>query len=201
MLDFRGSYDKIITSRNSVGSTISALTKSPKLEVIMAKNSLPKSKPLTKAQISESPEFFWRRVAITQDDTKCWDWQGAKGDGGYGTLRFRGKTHRSHRVAFELANGQPAKNLVLHSCDNRLCCNPNHLRNGTSADNVRDAITRHRFALGERHPNAKLTAQQITEIRDLFTQGLSNLEIARMYGLARVTINLIRVGRRWKSLK
>ena len=45
-----------------------------------------------------------------------------------------------HRAAFVLSGGKFTldKTYVLHSCHNRKCCNPAHLRAGNAKDNVKD---------------------------------------------------------------
>lgn len=81
---------------------------------------------------------------IPSDPNGCWEWSANKNPGGYGQLRISGKTHKAHRVSFELFNGIKPKLNVLHSCDNRSCINPAHLREGTQAENVQDSIARNR---------------------------------------------------------
>ncbi len=64
---------------------------------------------------------------------------------GYGRCAYRGKRHLAHRLAYELAHGNPpGAALVLHSCDNPPCCNPAHLRPGTDAENCADRKVRRR---------------------------------------------------------
>jgi len=69
-------------------------------------------------------------------------------DKGYGkcnVLRFGKKITRAHILAWVDANGQlpPVdKPLILHSCDNPPCCNPEHLRAGTNAENMLDRVER-----------------------------------------------------------
>lgn len=77
-------------------------------------------------------ERFWAKVE-PRDGSK-WDggcrlWLGNVNNRGYGRVRAYGKLRLAHRVAYELAEGSiPAGAKVLHTCGNRLCCNPIHLR-------------------------------------------------------------------------
>ena len=93
-------------------------------------------------------ERFWSKVDIRGPD-ECWLWQGARHPDGYG--RVGGQ--QAHRVALSLDLGRPIREgmCVLHSCDNRPCVNPMHLREGTNAENVQDRVRRNRSARGESH--------------------------------------------------
>jgi hypothetical protein len=86
-------------------------------------------------------ERFWEKVERRGPD-ECWPWLASSRRNGYGRLW---PSTTAHRLAWELANGEQAGDLyVLHTCDNRLCCNPAHLYLGTHADNVRDRVGRER---------------------------------------------------------
>jgi hypothetical protein len=99
----------------------------------------------------------------------------------------------AHRVAFERVNGPiPDGMMVLHSCDNRRCINPAHLRLGTHDDNMRDRLDRGRTAKGERHGRAKLTDEQAEYIR---RAPLSARALAEDFGVTKATIFAIRAGR------
>jgi hypothetical protein len=83
----------------------------------------------------------------------CWVWTGATFDGGYGCLRVKNAGVGAHRLSWEMANGRAPTAWVLHHCDNPCCVRPEHLYEGTRADNTRDMIERGRVprAPGERN--------------------------------------------------
>jgi hypothetical protein len=89
-----------------------------------------------------------RLKAYTKQDPKtgCLLWTGHRDPGGYGRMGVDHTTTRSaHRVAWEIAHGSiPEGMLVLHTCDNPRCCNPEHLKLGTHADNMRQKAERGR---------------------------------------------------------
>jgi hypothetical protein len=78
----------------------------------------------------------------------CIEFTGNRYRTGYGKLRVGPKgagVARAHRLAWEINNGPIPEGLfVLHHCDNRICCNPEHLYVGTKADNMRDMSVRRR---------------------------------------------------------
>ena len=105
---------------------------------------------------------FWRYVDRRSPD-ECWPWMAGRtsSDGnGYGvSYAFsrgagkRGRENHAHRIALSLNLGRPITPgaHVLHSCDNKWCCNPAHLREGTHAENMRDNKIR---GLAYRHTEA-----------------------------------------------
>lgn len=76
----------------------------------------------------------------------CWIWTGAKTSDGYGMFRFAGVTYRTHRVAWEEANGMPVPEgmVVCHTCDTPPCVNPEHLWIGTPQENNQDKVRKGR---------------------------------------------------------
>jgi hypothetical protein len=130
---------------------------------------------------------FWARVDRSGGDDACWPWTGRLGGEGYGECHAKvdgsWRTLLTHRRAYTLAKGDPGPLCVLHTCDNRPCCNPRHLWLGTRGDNNRDMHEkrRNRQPRGELVANAKLTDRQVLAIRTLYATGSTVRELALLY--------------------
>lgn len=75
--------------------------------------------------------------------SECWRWNGASDQDGYGMFwTEKGRCTRAHRFAMELHLGRRIRGgmCVLHSCNNKGCCNPAHLREGTHQENMQDIL-------------------------------------------------------------
>ena len=128
---------------------------------------------------------FWQKVRIGGPND-CWNWTANK-CGNYGQTNVERKMQYAHRVAWCLANGRrlDEPRVIRHSCDNPLCVNPRHLFDGTQADNIQDCSTKARISHAEQHGNAKLTDDQVREIRRLRKAGVRAVDIASKYGIDR----------------
>ena len=113
--------------------------------------------PLTPERIDR----FWSYVD-RRGPNECWEWTGEKHNHGYGiysewggggTVEARtGGSHRTvkcyaHRLSVRIDGRSIEGKVVRHDCDNPPCVNPAHLRTGTQADNIRDAVERGRMDL------------------------------------------------------
>jgi hypothetical protein len=155
---------------------------------------------------------FWPKVAKTPE---CWDWTAGTDRQGYGFFGVAGRSVLAHRYAWALVNGPiPSGMHVLHRCDRPRCVRPDHLFLGTNRDNIADRMAKgrdsspsgiwnksltepHRLARGERVGGAKLTAEQVIEIRTRHDRGESIRSLAIAYGVGRGTAQDIIHGRSW----
>ena len=157
---------------------------------------------------ADMEERFWRQVDKKSDD-ECWNWKNSVMSTGYAKITTGGRNGKqigAHRYSWELHNGPIPKGsgkhgtVVMHTCDNRKCVNPKHLRLGTQKDNVDDMDVKQRRInaqpAGQKHGNAKFTDDQVREIR---VSPLNNAELGRIYGVPRQTIRYLRKSG-WKHI-
>lgn len=140
---------------------------------------------------------FWSRVDIRGQD-ECWRWTRSISSAGYG--QFLGKwPWVTHRFAYLMCHGPIPDGMdVMHSCDVRSCVNPRHLSVGTRLLNVRDAIGKGRMnKQGEAHHLARLTEDDVKEIRRRAAAGERQTALAVEFGLHHDTVGRIVHRRRW----
>lgn len=144
---------------------------------------------------------FWARV--NKNPNGCWLWTGPIfADNRYGQISVNGSPARAHRVSWVIHHGPiPDGLLVLHRCDCRICVRPDHLWLGTHRDNVDDMVLKGRSLRGERNHNAKITSDQVLEIRSLYHTGnFSQCELAARFGIRQPQVSAIILLRSWSHL-
>lgn len=81
----------------------------------------------------------------------CVEHEGTRNADGYGVLPAAVNGSRlAHRAALAAKLGRPVVGVTRHTCDNPPCVNPEHLIEGTQAQNLADAVRRGRIARGPR---------------------------------------------------
>lgn len=139
-------------------------------------------------------------------ETGCWIWMAStKGKTGYGKFTTDGdhKNISAHRYSYIRYKGAiPSGMCVCHSCDIRLCVNPDHLFLGTHQDNVDDMVQKGRTknAVGEDN-HSKLTTEDVINIRieyeDIRT---SHRDLGKKYNISHSTVGNIIRRKKWKHI-
>lgn len=175
----------------------------------------------------EDAARFWSKVDKRGPD-ECWEWKAGRTNEGYGQFYFNGNPIGAHRFSHRLVLGEiPPSFFVCHKCDNKSCVNPSHLFVGTPADNVADRHRKGRDAsgdrngarrwpermsrgdshwakshrdrmFGEKNHSAKLTADQVVQIRSEYASGgISQQALARRFGVSLTSLHRIIRRRSW----
>ncbi len=188
-------------------------------------------KPILSMSGSDIDRFYSKIDTRSPDD--CHNWTACISTGGYGLFRvgcYDAMIH-AHRVAYMLhhqvelpEDHGKSDTCVLHTCDNRRCCNPAHLWLGSRADNTKDCAAKGRIVtnpdnkppvgVGEKNGRAILTEDDVRYIRrahaecPLGTRWTPNnsrtalLErLASQFGLSKTSIRDITGRRSWKHVE
>jgi hypothetical protein len=161
------------------------------------------------------------------DGSSCWIWLRSK-NSGYGNVWVRelGRAVMAHRYAWELEIGPiPEGMIVGHYCDHPTCVNPDHLYLGAFSDSAQYMVEKghhgahlhpekhsrgdhHYLRLhpekvlrGEQSSRAKLTEEQVKEIRRLRQAGMTLEQLAIRFDIAPTSINRICNGERWNHVE
>jgi hypothetical protein len=137
--------------------------------------------------------------AEPEQNSGCWLWFRSLDGKGYGSVSLNGKNVRAHRLSWVLHKGPIPHGLcLLHKCDTPACINPDHMRIGTHAENMRDRTIKGRGATfpGNKNPNSKLSSEQVDEIRRLRGQ-VTQRALANQFGVCKSAIERIHLGQSW----
>lgn len=157
---------------------------------------------------------FWAKVG-PRDIYGCFPWIGAVDSSGYGSFRDSlGVRINTHRFALMIKLGRPIKkrHLACHKCPipppgkpNKLCCNPEHLYEGTFSSNQADSyafgereLPPQTTARGEKRKESKLKEFQVLEIYN--DRHSTPTQLAKKYGVSPRTIYKIIKRETWSYL-
>ncbi len=144
-----------------------------------------------------------RQDVTTRDRSSgCWtDVEWWTDRWGYGVFRVGGAKKRVHVYAKELASGElAAGRSACHSCDTPSCFNPDHIWWGSQLENMQDCARKGRNAAGAKNARgrAKVTVEQVREIRRRHANGETSAALGREYGLSDVAVGKIVRRQNWE---
>jgi hypothetical protein len=161
----------------------------------------------------------WRRVIREEDVARfwsnvdktgtCWVWTGARNVRrmGYGATSLGGKNTPAHRASWRLTNGEiPSGMFVCHRCDNPPCVRPDHLFLGTHGENMRDMMSKNRYAKhrdlprGEAHPGAVWTEAMVRAARERVRAGERHADVAKDMGVSKSVVTAAVARKTWRHV-
>lgn len=147
-----------------------------------------------KALRGEGRKFLDKVKLLRTNECVLWPF-GQNGDG-YGVLWCNSRPHRAHRLVCREVNGPPPfrRAHAAHTCGNRDCVNPQHIRWATHSENMQDKKIHGTdwHPRGDDHPNVKVPAAAIPLI---ISDERANKAVAEEYGVSASLIQKIRIGK------
>ncbi len=143
---------------------------------------------------------FWSNTK--RSGSGCLEWQKFVYPSGYGAASINKHSIRAHRLAYMISrNSDPGDLFVCHSCDNPKCVEPSHLFLGTHTDNRRDCAAKGRThrPIGALHGMAKLTADNVSEIRSRYASGETQLRLSIVFNVSNQQISRIVNFKTWRD--
>lgn len=141
--------------------------------------------------------------AASQSNTDdCILWPLRRNRYGYGQIKIHGKKTTVHRYVCILAHGDRSNDfpLVAHSCRNRHCVNPRHLRWATWQENMDDRTKDGTVPCGEVHHFTILTEEHVLQIREAKAVGKTIYALEKEYGIRATSIAKICRGESWRHV-
>jgi hypothetical protein len=158
--------------------------------------------------IAVNLDAYWSKVDDSGGPTACWSWRGPKHRQNYGFIGARRYADDvrimvvAHRVGMRIKLGRAidSKEMVIHSCSNMECQNPDHLVLGTGSDRTRNMYANGRntqLPVGKNSRNHKpqLGRQYKRSIEDmLYIKNNTAQDIAQRFGITRIKASAWKAG-------
>jgi hypothetical protein len=173
-------------------------------------------KPLSRPPEADSLQdrANWYFQQSTQTETGCLIPPIRPSETGYARFRFKIKQYRAHIVSALQKYDLPLNegfyesftkdNIVLHKCNNRMCCNPDHLEIGSG----KAGLSQNSIDARSYRSDVKLKAHDIPEIREIYDDclelqwGKMNIyrHIGSIYDVSPSAVRHVLKGRSWKDI-
>lgn len=159
--------------------------------------------PLKRVLIERGSHKNWVAEACKSETDECVVWPfKSQYRKGYGMTWFRGKPIGVHRAVCIMVKGEPPAGMeCAHSCGNKQCANPRHLRWATPVENQADKLIHGTDRRGEASAQAKLSEENVQEILCLVKSGRTHKSIADQFGVSRELISQISRRVIWKHVE
>lgn len=147
---------------------------------------------------------FWSKVDKTPGfgpNGDCWRWVPPLQSNGYAQFSINQRPVWAHRFSFFLTHGRYPEPVGRHTCDNPPCVRPDHIIEGTQADNMRDCVERGRSRKGEAVNGSRFTETDIRNMRERRSAGDTFQAIATAYQTSSSWIFQICTRAKWKHVE
>lgn len=139
---------------------------------------------------------FLAKVA-EPDGNGCHFWTASTDKDGYGQFQLAGRKVKAHRYAAGMLDFPP-EIQTRHICHVPACVNPEHLTFGSHADNMADRGAAGRQAKGVSQGLAKLTEENVIEIRRRYAEGgVTQRKLADEFGVSRRSVYRVVLRKTW----
>jgi hypothetical protein len=143
---------------------------------------------------------FWSKVD-KRESNECWLYKEYIDNDGYGRFHYLNGPIGAHVFSWLITrklDKVPEGKIIMHLCDNRRCCNPNHLICGTPLNNTRQMMKKGRLVPPHITANPSLYSGEVILIRKLLDSNkVSQATIAKMFKVHQSTISHINTSDRW----
>lgn len=151
--------------------------------------------------VGEPMAFFEAAMLLDTDD--CIEWPYGSDRHGYGYVLVNGKRVAVARLACAREHGDqsPGDEAAHGPCNNHACFNRRHVSWKSHADNIEDRKRDGTNPVGVRHGLARLTDNDVREIRRLQASGEMGKDIAARFGISRGAVSNIVNRKRWTHVQ
>lgn len=157
----------------------------------------------TNKMVLEKRSLFQDKIFIVPGGH--WIWAGDMRDDGYGYFEMnheeghtRINAHRASYIIF-IDPTLSEERVILHDCDVRACVCPHHLTEGSQHANMNDMEAKGRAASGEESGRAKLTEEEVLDIRRRYSAGEGLRDLAKEFNIAPSTASYIVNLKTWQG--